>query len=141
LVAHRLFIPPSAKENVVITKPAKSDPDARPFTNRDWDQAKTTISRGRGRPPGNGTKQQVTLRMDSDTLAFYKSKGDGWQTFINLLLGEIKKDPSPSNSLKKWCLGADSNRHALRHRILSPARLPIPSPRQVFAVENCITYS
>jgi hypothetical protein len=23
----------------------------------------------------------------------------------------------------------------LRHRILSPARLPIPSPRQVFAVE------
>ena len=38
--------------------------------------------------------------------------------------------------LLSWCLGADSNRHALRHRILSPARLPIPSPRQVFAVEK-----
>src|SRR5690606_40829701 len=29
----------------------------------------------------------------------------------------------------EWCLGSDSNRHALRHRILSPARLPIPPPR------------
>ena len=28
-----------------------------------------------------------------------------------------------------WCLGSESNRHSLRNRILSPARLPISPPR------------
>ena len=28
-----------------------------------------------------------------------------------------------------WCLGSESNRHASRHWILNPARLPIPPPR------------
>ncbi|OYZ37731.1 MAG: hypothetical protein B7Y22_03015 [Polynucleobacter sp. 16-46-70] len=30
--------------------------------------------------------------MDKDVLDFYKSKGDGWQTFINQVLGEVKKE-------------------------------------------------
>ncbi|MEY4208871.1 MAG: hypothetical protein RLZZ20_2023 [Pseudomonadota bacterium] len=29
-----------------------------------------------------------------------------------------------------WCLGSESNRHSLRNRILSPARLPISPPRR-----------
>ena len=91
------LIRPSAKEDAAITKVAKSDPNSRPLTDKQWDKVKPTLTRGRGRPLGSGTKVQVTLRIDSDTLAFYKSKGDGWQTFINLLLGEIKKE---SKSIK-----------------------------------------
>ena len=33
--------------------------------------------------------------------------------------------------LTPWCRWPDSNRHALRHLILSQARLPIPSHRQI----------
>lgn len=33
--------------------------------------------------------------------------------------------------IEKWCLGTESNRHSFRNRILSPARLPVPPPRQV----------
>ena len=37
------------------------------------------------------------------------------------------------NSKLKWCLGPESNRHGIRYRgILSPLRLPIPPPRQIF---------
>jgi len=91
------LIRPSAKEDAAITKAAKSDPNSRPLTDKQWDKVMPTLTRGRGRPIGSGTKEQVTLRIDSDTLAFYKSKGNGWQTFINLVLGEIKKE---SKSIK-----------------------------------------
>ena len=91
------LIRPTTKEDAAITKAAKSDPDARPFSNKEWNKVKPNLIRGRGRPLGSGIKEQVTLRIDSDTLAFYKSKGSGWQTFINQLLGEIKKE---SRSIK-----------------------------------------
>ena len=91
------LIRPSVKEDTAISKAAKSDPDSRPLTNKEWAKVKPNLIRGRGRPLGSGSKEQVTLRIDSDTLAFYKSKGSGWQTFINQLLGEIKKE---SRSIK-----------------------------------------
>jgi hypothetical protein len=36
----------------------------------------------------------------------------------------------------EWCLGPESNRHALRRRILSPLRLPISPPRQVLLLQH-----
>jgi uncharacterized protein (DUF4415 family) len=40
--------------------------------------------RRRGRPPsGNGTKVQVTLRLDPAVIAYFKGSGEGWQTRIN----------------------------------------------------------
>lgn len=33
-------------------------------------------------------KQQVTLRVDSDVLAWFRASGRGWQTRINQLLKE-----------------------------------------------------
>ncbi|MGB9151456.1 MAG: BrnA antitoxin family protein [Alphaproteobacteria bacterium] len=35
------------------------------------------------------TKAQVTLRIDRNTLDFFKSKGEGWQTRINDALAAI----------------------------------------------------
>ncbi len=40
--------------------------------------------RGKQKTP---TKAQVTLRLDPETLAFFKAKGPGWQTRINEVLG------------------------------------------------------
>jgi len=37
-------------------------------------------------------KQQVTLRIDTEPLDFYKAKGEGWQTFINTVLGQIRRE-------------------------------------------------
>jgi uncharacterized protein (DUF4415 family) len=87
----------NAREDSAITAAARLDPDARPLTDKQWDKVKPSLMRGPGRPMGSGIKKQVTLRIDSDTLAFYKSKGSGWQTFINVLLGEIKRE---SKSIK-----------------------------------------
>jgi uncharacterized protein (DUF4415 family) len=90
-----------AKEDVAITKSAKSDPDSAPLTDKEWDKVKTSLTKGRGRPLGSGSKEQVTLRIDRETLAFYKSKGNGWQTLINLILGEIKKESHSIKSVEK----------------------------------------
>lgn len=45
--------------------------------------------RGQRGPQKAPTKAQVTLRLDRDVLAFFKSKGDGWQTRIGDTLRAI----------------------------------------------------
>jgi uncharacterized protein (DUF4415 family) len=91
------LIRPSLSEDRAITKAAKSDPDSYLVSDKEWQALRARVVKGRGRPLGSGRKTQVTLRIDRDTLDFYKSKGTGWQTFINQLLGEIKRE---SKSLK-----------------------------------------
>jgi uncharacterized protein (DUF4415 family) len=39
--------------------------------------------RGERGPQKTPTKEQVTLRLDPDVLAFFKQRGPGWQTRIN----------------------------------------------------------
>lgn len=39
-----------------------------------------------GRPKKNKTKEQVTLRLDSDVLSAYRRTGPGWQTRLNRVL-------------------------------------------------------
>ena len=95
------LIKPSTKEDILITKAARSDPDSRPLTEKEWKRIKPNIVRGRGRPVGSGSKEQITLRIDKDTLKFYKSKGQGWQTFINLELGEIKRESKSIATIEK----------------------------------------
>ena len=75
------IILPTPAEDAAITAAAMADPDAMPFTDTEWAQAKPLVRRGR--PLGSGTKTQVTLRLDSEVLAQFKSSGDGWQTRIN----------------------------------------------------------
>lgn len=91
----------SAEDDAAITKAAMTDPDNMPFTDEEWEKVKPTLVRGRGRPLGSGAKEQVTLRIDKETLDFYKSKGEGWQTFINQVLGEVKRESKSISTVEK----------------------------------------
>lgn len=70
------------EEDGQITAAAMTDPDNLPLTDAELGQFK----RGRGRPPGSGTKEQVTLRLDTQILEQFRATGSGWQTRINDVL-------------------------------------------------------
>ena len=72
---------PTREEDALITAAANADPDAQPLTDAEWEKVKPRLRRGR--PPGSGTKAQVTLRLDVDVLEKFKASGEGWQTRIN----------------------------------------------------------
>jgi hypothetical protein len=54
----RKLIPPTDKEDAVITAAALSDPDAQPLTDEQLTNLRPMHLRGR--PAGSGTKVQVT---------------------------------------------------------------------------------
>jgi uncharacterized protein (DUF4415 family) len=47
--------------------------------------------RSRGRPPKAATKQQITLRLSPEVLAFFRKQGRGWQTRVNEVLSRYVK--------------------------------------------------
>lgn len=63
------------------------DPDDAPELTDEW-FAGADLYRGtrlvrRGRPKSASRKQAVSLRLDRDVLAHYRSEGPGWQSRIN----------------------------------------------------------
>ena len=75
------------------------DPDTAPeWPDEVWDRAQISINgvvireatgtlTKAGRPPiGDAPKQQVTLRLPREVLAFFKAGGPGWQTRIGEVL-------------------------------------------------------
>ena len=55
------------------------------------------LTRPRGRPKADTTKQPVKLRLDRATVAAFKATGDGWQTRMNDALGAAaKRLPKPA---------------------------------------------
>ncbi len=56
--------------------------NAKPFTEA-FPALAEGIRRGRGRPPVENPKQQVTLRLDADVIERFKEGGPGWQSRIN----------------------------------------------------------
>jgi len=60
-----------------ITRAIAEDPDAAPICDEDWFRDAELV------PP---RKMPVSLRIDPDILAFFKSQGPGYQTRINAVL-------------------------------------------------------
>jgi Uncharacterized protein conserved in bacteria len=46
------------------------------------------VPRKAGRPRQDETKVRVTMRLDAEIVAHFKSQGPGWQTRINKVLAE-----------------------------------------------------
>lgn len=49
------------------------------------------LTRPRGRPKAEETKQPVKLRLDRATVAAFKATGAGWQTRMNEVLNQAAK--------------------------------------------------
>ena len=47
--------------------------------------------RSRGRPPKAAPKQQITLRLSPEVLAYFRKQGRGWQTRVNEVLSRYVK--------------------------------------------------
>jgi hypothetical protein len=62
------IIRPTPEEDAAITKAAMSDPDNLPLTDEEWEQIRHRVVRGRGRPLGSGTKEQVTPHPEKQDL-------------------------------------------------------------------------
>lgn len=58
---------------------------ARPFPEV-FPEFAESIKRGRGRPPVENPKKQVTLRIDADVLERLRATGKGWQGRVNEVL-------------------------------------------------------
>lgn len=78
--AHQLIMP-TEQEDAAITAAALSDPDARPFTDAEWEVVKA--KRRPGRPVQEVTKVATSLRLDPRVLNAFRATGDGWQTRMN----------------------------------------------------------
>lgn len=66
------------------------DPDDAPELTDEWFE-KADLYLGdklirRGRPPGSGTKQQITLRLDKAVVEAFRKSGPGWQSRMNDVL-------------------------------------------------------
>jgi len=72
------------------------DEDARPATVEEMQAGIEAARKGRGRPAGSGTKEQVAIRFDNDVLAAFRAAGPGWQTRMNAALRDWLKNHSPA---------------------------------------------
>ena len=77
----RVFYLPTAEEDAAIRAGIAADPDTHEIGDEELSQM-----RRRGRPPGSGTKMQVTLRLDIEVVEKLKATGAGWQTRANDVL-------------------------------------------------------
>lgn len=73
------------------------DPDDAPELSKDWFEhadiydGDKLIKRGRGRPPLEKPKEQVTLRLDADVIAAIRKSGPGWTGRVNDVLSRSVK--------------------------------------------------
>jgi uncharacterized protein (DUF4415 family) len=85
-------------ENAAVYKADPVDPDTPPLTDADLAEFRPAsemlpqilgqaradaLMKRRGRPASAITKAAISLRLDPDIVAAFKSGGDGWQTRMN----------------------------------------------------------
>lgn len=91
---HITMMPPTSPIAFDDENPEWTDEDfarARPADEALPAEAAALLVRKRGRPAGSrnaASKSQVTLRLDADVIAAFKSGGPGWQTRMNDALRE-----------------------------------------------------
>ena len=84
------------EEEAEIQRQIASDPDAPEATDEELAQARpfaeafpelaAAIRRSRGRPKLDAPKEAVTLRLDPETLARFKAKGEDWRARMSDIL-------------------------------------------------------
>ena len=93
---------PTDDEEARIQAGIAADPDNPEWTKEDFARARpasevlppalyAALTRPRGRPKADATKQPVKLRLDRATVAAFKATGDGWQTRMNDALAAAAK--------------------------------------------------
>ncbi|MDA8261172.1 MAG: BrnA antitoxin family protein [Betaproteobacteria bacterium] len=90
----RTLIRPTAKEDAAITAAARTDPDAIPLTDAEWEAVKPFIKRGR--PSAAVTKERITIRLSREVVEQFRASGDGWQTRVDAALKDWLKTHSPA---------------------------------------------
>ena len=63
-------------------------------TTREVTDAEYEAGKRRGRPKSDKPKVAVTMRLDADVAAFFRSGGEGWQTRLNAFLAAHVKRAS-----------------------------------------------
>ena len=76
---------PTPEEDRIITKAAKSDPDAQPLTPKQL-KSMIPIRALRGRPKSENRKLLVSVRYSPEVVAYFKSTGEGWQSRMDGVL-------------------------------------------------------
>lgn len=76
----------AAQEAPLAHAPADGpyDPNDAAAVSAYWQ--KSSIKRGRGRPPAAVKRPSLNMRVDADVLEAFKATGQGWQTRINAAL-------------------------------------------------------
>lgn len=83
------------------------DPDDAPELTEDWFEradfydGDKLIKRGRGRPPLERPKEQVTLRLDADVIAAIRKSGPGWTGRVNDVLSRSVKTGQFAKAAKR----------------------------------------
>ncbi|GHT94101.1 hypothetical protein AGMMS49545_14870 [Betaproteobacteria bacterium] len=112
----RVFELNAPEEDARITAAAWADPDARPYTDEELEDAKSRLRFGRppigqlgklveedalqaklrGRPKATVTKERITIRLSPDVLGAFRASGNGWQTRVDGALREWLTTHSPA---------------------------------------------
>lgn len=76
---------PTMAEDKAITAAARSDPDAKPLTQKQMSEM-VPAKALRGRPKSATTKLLVSVRYSPEVVEYFKSTGEGWQSRMDDVL-------------------------------------------------------
>lgn len=81
------IIMPSEAEDRRILAAAKSDPDAKPLTEKQL-KAMVPMKSLRGRPKLESRKLLVSIRYSQEVIEYFRATGEGWQVRMDDVLRE-----------------------------------------------------
>ena len=72
--------------DLVLDFETEPDDDLPDFSTPEWAAKFAKAKVQRGRPKADAPKKSITLRLDPDVVAAFKSAGPGWQSRMNAAL-------------------------------------------------------